>query len=393
MSHFDSISTPPEGFTVTATTAQTPVAAMEHVGRRIHAVQFHPEVVHTPHGQAVLEHFLYDVCGCPPTWTMGSVIDTQVELIREQVGDARVICALSGGVDSAVAAALVHKAVGPQLTCVFVDTGLMRLGEGEQVVETFQRHQGIELIHVRAADRYFERLAGVLDPEDKRKAIGELFIRIFEDVRRRHRRRQVPGAGHALPRRHRVGHRQRRQDQEPPQRGRAARGHAVRAGRAAAPAVQGRGAQGRRPSSACPTRSCGASRSPAPAWACASSARSRPTRSRSCSRPMRSCARRSAPPARTRDLAGVRRAARHPLGGCDGRRAHLRVPGHHPGRHLRGRHDRRLGPAALRPARAHERVGSSTRSTASTGWPTTSRRSRPAPSSGSDPAVGRPVDG
>jgi GMP synthase (glutamine-hydrolysing) len=182
MSHFDSIATAPDGFTVTATTAQAPVAAMEHTERRIHAVQYHPEVVHTPHGQAVIEEFLYDVCGCPPAWTMGSVIDAQVALIREQVGDARVICALSGGVDSAVAAALVHKAIGPQLTCVFVDTGLMRLGEGEQVVETFQRHQGIELIHVRAAERYFERLAGITDPEDKRKAIGELFIRIFEDV-------------------------------------------------------------------------------------------------------------------------------------------------------------------------------------------------------------------
>ena len=182
MSHFDSISEAPEGFTVTASTPGAPVAAMEHTERGIHAVQFHPEVVHTPHGQAVLEHFLYDVCAAPPAWTMGSVIDHQVDLIREQVGDARVICALSGGVDSAVAAALVHKAVGPQLTCVFVDTGLMRLGEGEQVVETFQRHQGIELIHVRAADRYFEKLAGVLDPEDKRKAIGELFIRIFEEA-------------------------------------------------------------------------------------------------------------------------------------------------------------------------------------------------------------------
>ena len=182
MSHFDSIAEPPAGFTVTATTTQIPVAAMEHVERRIHAVQFHPEVVHTPHGQAVLEHFLYDVCGCPPAWTMGSVVDQQVAAVRAQVGSARVICALSGGVDSAVAAALVHKAIGPQLTCVFVDTGLMREAEGDQVVETFQRHQGIELIHVRAADRYFERLAGITDPEDKRKAIGELFIRIFEDV-------------------------------------------------------------------------------------------------------------------------------------------------------------------------------------------------------------------
>ena len=181
MSHFDSISTPPDGFTVTACTASVPVAAMEDVERRIHAVQFHPEVIHTPHGQAMLEHFLYDVCECPPAWTMGSVIDVQLEAIRAQVGADRVICALSGGVDSAVAAALVHQAVGAQLTCVFVDTGLMRLSEGEQVVETFRRHQGIELIHIRAADRFFEKLGGVLDPEAKRKAIGELFIRIFEE--------------------------------------------------------------------------------------------------------------------------------------------------------------------------------------------------------------------
>jgi GMP synthase (glutamine-hydrolysing) len=123
---------------------------------------------------------LYDVCGCLPTWTMTSVIESSVEAVRAQVGGERVICGLSGGVDSAVAAALVHKAVGHQLTCVFVDTGLMRQGEGDQVVETFRRHQGIELIHVRVADRFFERLAGVIDPEEKRKAIGELFIRVFE---------------------------------------------------------------------------------------------------------------------------------------------------------------------------------------------------------------------
>ena len=182
MSHRDSVTAAPPGARVTASSETTPIAAFEDPERALYAVQFHPEVVHTPHGQAVLEHWLYDVCGCPPSWVMSSVIDTQVELIRKQVGDARVICALSGGVDSAVAAALVHKAIGPQLTCVFVDTGLMRLGEGEQVVETFQRHQRIELIHVRAADRYFERLAGVTDPEDKRKIVGELFIRIFEET-------------------------------------------------------------------------------------------------------------------------------------------------------------------------------------------------------------------
>jgi GMP synthase (glutamine-hydrolysing) len=137
--------------------------------------------MHTDHGQEVLKHFLYDACGCRPTWTMTSIIETQVEAIQAQVGSGRAICGLSGGVDSAVAAALVHKAIGHQLTCVFVDTGLMRKDEGDQVVETFRRTFGIDLVHARAADRFFERLAGVTDPEDKRKAIGELFIRVFED--------------------------------------------------------------------------------------------------------------------------------------------------------------------------------------------------------------------
>ena len=181
MSHFDGIARVPEGFVATATSADAPVAALESPSRRMWGVQYHPEVSHTPYGQQVLRQFLHHLAGCRPTWTMTSIIEQQVGAIQAQVGGDRVICALSGGVDSAVAAALVHKAVGPQLTCVFVDTGLLRQGEGEQVVETFQRHQRIELIHVRAAERYFERLAGVTDPEDKRKIVGELFIRIFEE--------------------------------------------------------------------------------------------------------------------------------------------------------------------------------------------------------------------
>jgi len=182
MSHFDAITEPPPGATVTASSPDAPVAAFEAPEDGLYAVQFHPEVHHTPCGQDLLGRFVHDVCGCAGDWTMTSVIDSAVAAIREQVGDGRAICGLSGGVDSAVAAALVHKAIGSKLTCVFVDTGLMRAGEGEQVVETFQKTQGIELIHVRAAERFFERLAGVIDPEDKRKAIGELFIRIFEDA-------------------------------------------------------------------------------------------------------------------------------------------------------------------------------------------------------------------
>jgi GMP synthase (glutamine-hydrolysing) len=180
MSHFDSIVRAPAGFTVTASTPEAAVAVLEHEGRRIHGVQFHPEVAHTPRGQEVLRRFLFGVCGCRATWTMASVIDDGVAQVRAQVGTERAICGLSGGVDSSVAAALVHRAIGPQLTCVYVDTGLMRKGESEQVVETFRRHLGIELIHVDAGDRFFERLEGVLDPEEKRKAIGELFIRVFE---------------------------------------------------------------------------------------------------------------------------------------------------------------------------------------------------------------------
>ena len=181
MSHFDAITEVPDGFVATASTPDAPVAVLENDERRIWAVQFHPEVVHSPHGMHIMRAFLHDLAGLEPSWKMSSVIDEQVAQIRAEVGDARVICALSGGVDSSVAAALVHQAIGHQLTCIYVDTGLMRKGESEQVVETYGRNMGLELIHVDAGDRYFEALAGVTEPEAKRKAIGELFIRIFEE--------------------------------------------------------------------------------------------------------------------------------------------------------------------------------------------------------------------
>ncbi len=181
MSHFDAVTVPPDGFVATASTPDAPVAAMEDTTRRIWGVQWHPEVVHTPYGMAVLEQFLHRLAGCNPTWTMDSIIDEQVAVVRAQVGTGRVICALSGGVDSAVAAALVHRAIGHQLVCIYVDTGLMRLNESDQVVETFKRNMGIELIHVSAGPRYFDKLAGVTEPEAKRKIIGELFVRIFEE--------------------------------------------------------------------------------------------------------------------------------------------------------------------------------------------------------------------
>jgi len=184
MSHGDAIATAPDGFGVTGSSPEGPVAVMEDVARRLHAVQFHPEVAHSERGQDLLANFLHHVAQIPPTWTNTSIIEDQVAAIRDQVGSERVLCALSGGVDSAVAAALVTKAVGNQLTCVFVDTGLMRKDEGEQIEETFTRQFGVELIHVKAQDRFFDALAGVTDPEEKRKIIGELFIREFETVAR-----------------------------------------------------------------------------------------------------------------------------------------------------------------------------------------------------------------
>lgn len=182
MSHGDAVTAVPEGFTCVAGTDGAPVAVMENTTDRLYGVQFHPEVAHTPRGQEILERFLYDVCGALPSWTHSSIIESSVEAIRAQVGTDQVICGLSGGVDSSVAAALVQKAVGDQLTCIFVDHGLMRHGEGEQVEETFRRNFPTNLIHVQAQDRFMDKLVGVIDPEEKRKAIGETFIRVFEDV-------------------------------------------------------------------------------------------------------------------------------------------------------------------------------------------------------------------
>jgi GMP synthase (glutamine-hydrolysing) len=186
MSHADTVVRAPEGFRVTARTGSSPVAAMEEPERGLFAVQFHPEVAHTPYGLEMLKRFLYDGCGLLPDWTPVNVIDRAVERIRDQVGGGQVLCALSGGIDSAVAALLVHRAVGDRLTCVFVDTGLLREGESEEVEETFARHFKVPLVHVKAADRFLARLEDVIDPEQKRRRIGEEFIRVFEEVAREH---------------------------------------------------------------------------------------------------------------------------------------------------------------------------------------------------------------
>lgn len=185
MSHRDSVVAPPEGARVVAGSPSTPIAAFEAPERQLYGVQFHPEVVHTPNGMEILKNFLYEVAGAPPAWTPAAVIEEQVERIRAQVGSERILCALSGGVDSAVAALLVHKAVGDQLTCVFVDHGMLRKSEAEQVVETFGEHFHVPLVHVQAQDRFLDLLAGVEEPEQKRKIIGREFIRVFEDEARK----------------------------------------------------------------------------------------------------------------------------------------------------------------------------------------------------------------
>ncbi|TCJ15640.1 glutamine-hydrolyzing GMP synthase [Rubrobacter taiwanensis] len=184
MSHGDAVLRPPEGFTVTARTGSAPVVAFENLERRLFGIQFHAEVRHTAYGMEILRNFLFEACGCRPEWTPVNIVTDAVEKVREQVGDAKVIAGLSGGVDSATAAMLVHRAVGDNLTCVFVDHGLLRQNEGEQVVEAFRRNSEVPLIHVDARRRFLDRLAGITDPEAKRKIIGEEFIRTFEEEAR-----------------------------------------------------------------------------------------------------------------------------------------------------------------------------------------------------------------
>ncbi len=181
MSHRDTVFAPPPGFAALAASTASPVAAFENTERDIYGIQFHPEVVHTPYGQQVLDTFLKEICGCDGTWSAASVIEDQIERIRAQVGNGRAICGLSGGVDSSVAALLVHRAIGDRLTCVFVDHGLMRKNEGEQVISAFRDHFKVPLVAVDAEDRFLAKLAGVSDPERKRKLIGAEFIRVFEE--------------------------------------------------------------------------------------------------------------------------------------------------------------------------------------------------------------------
>ena len=181
MSHGDHVTHVPPGFVITAVTDRIPVAAMANEEKRWYGVQFHPEVTHTRQGSALLKRFVTEICGCATLWTAANIIDDQIARVREQVGSDEVILGLSGGVDSSVVAALLHKAIGPQLTCVFVDTGLLRFQEGDQVMKMMAENMGVKVVRVNAADRYFKALEGVSDPEAKRKIIGNLFVEIFEE--------------------------------------------------------------------------------------------------------------------------------------------------------------------------------------------------------------------
>ena len=182
MSHGDRVESLPDGFMASGSSANSPLAAMEDRDRKYYGVQFHPEVTHTPQGQAIIDRFVQDICGCPGNWTPGNIVVNAIATIRETVGDDRVLLGLSGGVDSSVVAALLHDAIGDQLTCVFVDHGLLRRDEGDQVMDTFAEHMHINVIRVDVADRFFAALEGIEDPEEKRKVIGRLFIEVFNET-------------------------------------------------------------------------------------------------------------------------------------------------------------------------------------------------------------------
>jgi GMP synthase (glutamine-hydrolysing) len=181
MSHTDHVEVPPEGFDIIATTGSCPVAAIEHKEKNLYGVQFHPEVVHTPKGKEILSNFLYNICGCKGDWKMSAFAEQSIKELRDKIGDKKVLCALSGGVDSSVAAVMIHQAVGKQLTCIFVDHGLLRKDEGDQVEKVFKEQFDMNLIRVNAEERFLSRLKGISDPEQKRKIIGEEFIRVFEE--------------------------------------------------------------------------------------------------------------------------------------------------------------------------------------------------------------------
>ena len=181
MSHGDRVEAVPPGFTVTAQSSNSPLAAIENPERNFYGVQFHPEVTHTPQGQAMIRRFVIDICGCAGDWTPGNIVTDAIDKVRRQVGDGKVLLGLSGGVDSSVVAALLHEAIGDQLVCVFVDHGLLRYHEGDQVMQTFAEHLGVNVIRVDAADRFFNALHGVSDPEEKRKVIGAQFIEVFDE--------------------------------------------------------------------------------------------------------------------------------------------------------------------------------------------------------------------
>ena len=245
MSHGDRVTALPPGFRSVAVSEGAPFAVIANDARRLYGVQFHPEVVHTPHGAALLRNFTHRVAGCSGDWTMAAFCEHAIERIRARVGRGRVVCGLSGGVNSSVAAVLLHEAIGEQLGCIFVDTGLLRLGEAEEVVQVFRGHYNIPLAHRDASDLFLSKLAGVVDPEAKRKAIGVDLHRRLRGGGARARRRRFPRPGHALPRCDRVRlvpRRPQRHHQVAPQRRRPAGAHEPRAGRAFTRAVQGRGA-------------------------------------------------------------------------------------------------------------------------------------------------------